>query len=271
MQTPPSPDEPVDGGWGFGVPGKDYDSFMGRYSRPLATQFADAAEVGAGLTVLDVGCGPGALTSELVTRLGVRSVMACDPSAPFVQECAARHPGVDVRRGPAEQIPFADGSFDVVLAQLVLHFVGHPTQALIEMQRVLRPGGRAAVCVWDSAGGMQMLRSFWEAALAVDPAAPDESRHLRFGTAGEASDLFAASGWRVLPETTLPVSAAYADFEDLWSGFLAGVGPAGAYCLGLPEQDRAEVRAQLFRGLGSPTGGFSLDAVARCTVAVAPD
>ena len=271
MQTPRSPEEPVDGGWGFGVPGKDYDSFMGRYSRPLATRFADAAEVSAGLTVLDVGCGPGALTTELVTRLGVRSVMACDPSGPFVQECSARHPGVDVRPGTAEDIPFDDASSDVVLAQLVLHFVGDPDRALAQFRRVLRPQGRAAVCVWDAAGGMQMLRAFWDAALAVDPAAPDESRHLRFGQAGEISDLFAASGWQVLPETTLTVSATYADFEDLWSGFLAGVGPAGAYCLSLSEQDRAELRGHLFRGLGSPTSGFSLDAVARCVAAVVPD
>ncbi|MBO1756018.1 class I SAM-dependent methyltransferase [Allobranchiibius sp. CTAmp26] len=270
MRTPPSPEGPLDGGWGFQIPGKDYDSFMGRYSRPLATQFADAADVSAGLTVLDVGCGPGALTGELVTRLGVRSVMACDPSAPFVQECSARHPGVDVRPGAAEEIPFDDASFDVVLAQLVLHFVGDPERALAQFRRVLRPQGRAAVCVWDAAGGMQMLRAFWDAALAVDPAAPDESRHLRFGQAGEVSELFAAAGWRALPETTLTVSAAYDDFDDLWSGFLAGVGPAGAYCLGLSEQHRAQVRAQVFHGLGSPTGGFSLDAVARCAVAVAP-
>lgn len=271
MQIPRSPEGPVDGGWGFGVPGKDYDSFMGRYSRPLATRFADAADVRAGVTVLDVGCGPGALTGELVTRLGIRSVMACDPSAPFVQECSARHPGVDVRRGAAEEIPFDDGSFDVVLAQLVLHFVGDPERALAQFRRVLAPGGRAAVCVWDSAGGMQMLRSFWTAALSVDPAAPDESRHLRFGTAGEVSDLFGAAGWRVQPESTLAVSAEYAHFDDLWSGFLAGVGPAGAYCLSLTEGDRAAVRAQLYRELGSPTGGFSLDAVARCAVAVVPD
>src|SRR5437870_2454589 len=148
----------------FRVAGSAYDCFMGRYSRPLAVTFADAAGVAAGQHVLDVGCGPGALTEELVRRVGASAVAAVDPSEPFVEECARRNPGVEVRQGTAEVLPFADGAFDRALAQLVLHFVSDPAAAAGELRRVLRPGGSAAACVWDFAEGMQMLRLFWDAA-----------------------------------------------------------------------------------------------------------
>src|SRR3954447_14758469 len=160
----------------FLATGRAYDGFMGRYSRPLAVAFADHAGLPAGRTALDVGCGPGALTGVLVDRLGAGAVSAFDPSPPFVAECAARHPGVDVREGRVEAIPFDDAGFDGALAQLVLHFVPEPAQAGRELRRVLRPGGVAAACVWDFAEGMQMLRHFWDAALVIDPHAPDEAR-----------------------------------------------------------------------------------------------
>lgn len=262
--------DPVHGAATFRTSGQAYDMFMGRYSRPLAVVFADAAQVTGGLTVLDVGCGPGALTGVLAERLGADAVAACDPSAPFVQECAARHPGVDVRPGQAEAIPFDDGAFDVVLAQLVFHFVTDPALAAGEFRRVLRPGGRAAACVWDFAEGMQMLRHFWDAALALDLRAPDEARTLRFGRAGEIADLLADAGFRDVSESTLTVSSTYADFDELWSGFLAGIGPAGAYCLSLPEQSRAALREELFGQVGSPVGAFSLGAAARCASGLTP-
>ncbi len=247
----------------FLVTGQAYDGFMGRYSRPLAVAFADAAGVAAGQSALDVGCGPGALTGELVDRLGAGSVSACDPSPPFVAECAARHPGVVVRLGQAEAVPFAAGSFDRVLAQLVLHFVTDPARCVGEFRRVLRPGGVVAACVWDFAVGMQMLRLFWDAALLIDPAAPDEARTLRFGREGEIAELLAQAGLDDVAETTLDVESTYANFEELWSGFLAGVGPAGSYCLSLSDDRRAALRDELFDRLGSPTGAFTLGATAR--------
>lgn len=259
--------EPAEGARSFQVAGSSYDGFMGRYSRPLAVRFADAAGIGAGQSALDVGCGPGALTAVLVERLGVGSVSACDPSPPFVAECQARHPGVEVRPGRAEDIPFDDGRFDAVLAQLVLHFVTEPAQAGAELQRVLKPGGTVAACVWDFADGMEMLRRFWDAALVVDPDAPDEARTLRFGRAGEIVELFDAAGFVDVVESTIEVSSTYGSFDELWSGFLAGIGPAGSYCLSLADEPREAVRQQLFAGLGSPTGGFTLPAVARCAVA----
>src|SRR6188474_2888650 len=132
-------DEPAPGARSFQTTGDAYDAFMGRYSRSLAAAFADSVGLAhtapAGTTALDVGCGPGALTGVLAARLGAGSVSACDPSDPFVADCALRNPGVDVRLGRAEAIPFDDGSFDLVLAQLVLHFVSDPFQAASEFRR----------------------------------------------------------------------------------------------------------------------------------------
>ena len=255
--------EPTEGARSFLASGTAYDAYMGRYSRPLAVVFADATGVAAGESALDVGCGPGALTGVLIDRLGVDRVCAFDPSAPFVAECAARHPGVDVRLGRAEAIPFEDGRFDWAMAQLVLHFVSDPTQAASELIRVLRPGGRAAACVWDYSEGMQMLRAFWDAALAVDPDAPDEARAMRFGRQGEIAELLEVAGFAGVAETALEVTATYEHFDELWDGFLAGIGPAGAFCVSLTEGRRTAVHDELFRQLGSPTGAFTLKAVAR--------
>ncbi len=262
--------ESVEGARGFQTSGDAYDRFMGRYSRNLAEEFADVVGVVDGQTVLDVGCGPGALTGVLVERLGAAAVWACDPSVPFVAACASRHPGVDVRLGRAEEIPFGDDTVDVAVAQLVLHFVSDPALAAREFRRVLRPGGLVGACVWDFSEGMQMLRRFWDAALTVDPDAEDEAKTMRFGGPGETVELLEQAGFVEVAETTLTVSTTYADFDDLWDGFLLGIGPAGAYCSALSEADRARVRAALFTGVGSPAGAFPLSASARCATGRSP-
>jgi SAM-dependent methyltransferase len=197
-------------------------------------------------------------------------VSAFDPSPPFVAECAQRNPGVDVREGRAEAIPFDDHSFESVWAQLILHFVSDPHAAAAEFRRVLVPGGTVAACVWDFDGGMEMLRKFWDSALAVDPSAPDEARTLRFGRPGEIAELFVSAGFEHVSEAALEVSSAYADFDELWNGFMAGIGPAGTYCLSLPEAARAAVREQLWQRVASPSGSFSLAATARCAWGRAP-
>ena len=244
----------------FRVAGAAYDRFMGRYSAPLAVAFADAVGVAPGERVLDVGSGPGALTEELVRRVGASAVAAVDPSEPFVGECARRNPGVDVRLGTAELLPFPDGAFDAALAQLVLHFVSDPLTAASEMRRVLRPGGRAAACVWDFGGGMRMLRLFWDAALALDPSTPDEASTLRFGRDGEIASLFTQAGLREVSSGALEVETHYDGFADLWAGFLSGSGPAGAYCVSLPPERQEELREELRRRLGDPPGPFALSA-----------
>lgn len=252
----------VAGAGTFRMSGDVYDDFMGRYSRPLAVEFADFVGIDAGQTALDVGCGPGALTTVLADRLGADHVVAVDPSEQFVQACRAACPGVQVRVGRAEAVGLQDGSVDVAVAQLVLHFVSDPMQAATEMRRVLRPGGVAGACVWDFEGGMEMLRHFWDAALTVDPGAPDEARVMSFGRAGETAELFETAGFEQVTESELTIAAGYRDFDELWTSFLGGVGPAGAYLLSLGGEHRTAVRNEMFERVGSPAGAFSLGATA---------
>jgi ubiquinone/menaquinone biosynthesis C-methylase UbiE len=237
-----------------------YERFMGRYSRPLARELANAAGVEAGQTALDVGCGTGALTAELVRRLGAASVRAIDPSEPFVEACARRHPGVDVRLGRAESLPYPDSTFDAALAELVFHFVSDPLAAASELRRVVRPGGAVAACVWDFGGGMRMLRLFWDAALAVDPAAPDEARERPFGRDGELAELFLEAGLGEVVSGALEVEAAYENYEELWESFLTGSGPAGAFCASLGPERQARLRTELHARLDPPEGEFTLRA-----------
>jgi SAM-dependent methyltransferase len=213
---------------------------------------------------------PARSTGVLVDRLGAEAVAACDPSPGFATECAARLPGVRVDVGRAESLPFKTGRFDHAMAQLVLHFVSESERAASEMMRVVRPGGSVSACVWDFDDGMEMLRRFWDAALEIDSSAPDEARTLRFGRPGEIAELFESAGMVDVVESTLRVSSSYTGFDELWSGFLAGVGPAGAYCVSLADDDRRRLRAALFRSLGEPPGSFTLHAVARCAVARTP-
>jgi SAM-dependent methyltransferase len=248
----------ADGASTFRISGEAYDRFMGRYSRPLAGALADAAGVKPGQSALDVGCGPGALTGELVRRLGAGSVCAIDPSEPFVEACARRHPGVDVRHGRAEDLPYPDGRFDASLAELVLHFVGDPPAAAREMRRVVRQEGAVAACVWDFAAGMRMLRLFWDAALSVEPAAPDEAATLRFGRDGEIGELFAEAGLVEIATGALEVEASYQGFDDFWLPFLTGSGPAGSFCAALDPERQAALREELRARLGSPEGPFTL-------------
>ena len=146
-----------------------YDRFMGRYSAPLAPLFAEFASVGSGWRALDVGCGPGALTAELVRRLGPAQVAAVDPTESFVVAAQQRHPAVDVRRASAEQLPFDDSTFDTTMAQLVVHFMRDPVVGLREMSRVTRPEGVVAACVWDHGGARGPPQSFLEGGARAGP------------------------------------------------------------------------------------------------------
>ncbi len=263
--------EPAEGAATFTATGSDYDRFMGRYSTSLARLFSDTVDLSPGMRALDVGCGPGALTGVLVEHVGIDRVSACDPSPSFVAACASRYPGIDIRTGRAEAIPFEDSRFDVAMAQLVLHFVTEPETAARELRRVVRKGGVVAACVWDFEQGMEMLRAFWDAALLVDPAAPDEVTTKRFGRAGEIADLLASAGFTDISETALTVSSVYESFDELWSGFLAGIGPAGSFCVSLDEGRRASLRRNLFERIGEPVGQFELSATARSASGVDPE
>jgi SAM-dependent methyltransferase len=243
----------------FHVGADAYDRFMGRYSTPLAPRLADFAGIGAGQVVLDVGCGPGALTGELVRRLGASSVSAVDPSEPFVAAARQRHPGVKVERAAAEQLPFANDTFDAALAQLVVHFMTDPVSGLGEMRRVVRQGGVVAACVWDHAGGHGPLSRFWEAAREIDPAIHDES--LLAGTRqGQLGDLFKEAGLGDVEEDVLAVEVQHPTFDEWWEPFNLGVGPAGAYVASLDPGRRAKLREQCRAMLPAPP--FALTAQA---------
>ena len=225
----------------FDVSADAYQRFMGRFSEPLAARFADLAGVRRGQQALDVGCGPGALTAELVGRLGADAVYAVDPSPPFAEAVAERLPGVEVSVAAAERLPFPDGAFDAALAQLVVHFMTDPVAGLREMGRVTRPDGVVAACVWDHGGDRGPLSSFWHAVRELDPAAPDESGLAGVGE-GELARLFDQAGLAGAEATTLTVRAGSATFEQWWQPFTLGVGPAGDYVASLTPERRQQLR-----------------------------
>ena len=241
----------------FDVPADAYDNFMGRYSRLLAPQLADLAEVQAGQRVLDVGCGPGALTAELVLRLGSANVAAVDPSASFVDAARTRFPGATVLQASAEELPFPDQAFDATIAQLVVHFMADPVAGLTEMRRVTRPNGVVAACVWDHAGDQGPLSVFWQVARELNPEVEDEL-DLAGAREGHLTELFEVAGLHDLVETVVSADLEHPSFEAWWEPFMRGVGPAGAYLLNLNPDQQAELR-EACRGM-LPAGPFTLPA-----------
>ena len=225
----------------FAVGADQYDRFMGRYSLPLAPVFADFAGVAGGQRVVDVGCGPGALTVELVRRLGTAGVSAVDPTESFVVAARERHPGVDVQQAAAEELPFADQVFGAALAQLVVHFMADPVAGLREMARVTSAGGVVAACVWDHAGGRGPLSVFWDAARQLYPDVEDESRFAG-ARQGHLVELLEAAGLREAVEGDLAVDVEHPSFEEWWEPFTFGVGPAGAHVAGLDSASEAQLR-----------------------------
>jgi SAM-dependent methyltransferase len=246
----------------FNTPAEAYDRHVGRYSRELARALIAAAEVNPGRRALDVGCGPGALTAELVELLGEDQVAAIDPSMPFVEACRMRLPGVRVETGPAEALPFEDAVFDHALAQLVVNFMTDPRAGVGEMARVTRPGGTVAAAVWDYAGEMTLLRRFWDAAVAVDPSAADldEGRCMPFCAPDELAALWSAAGLAEVRVVPAVVIGRYTGFEDLWEPLERGVGPSGAYVAALAADQQAAVKDELRRRLGVGDAPFELTA-----------
>jgi SAM-dependent methyltransferase len=251
-------------GKGLFLAGSDaYDRHMGRYSRELAGPFIALAGVSRGMSVLDVGCGTGALTRALADLIGPKQVSAADPSEAFVATCRSRVAGAEVLVAAAESLPFADKRFDAVLSQLVVNFVDDPRAAVLEMRRVARVGAVIAGCVWDYRGGMTLLRSFWDAAIDLglpEAAARDQGRTMPFCTPGELVDLWHAAELDEVQTGEISAAADYAGFDDLWAPYDQGISPAGMYVRSLSASDRAALRAEVFARLGSPQGQFKLSA-----------
>lgn len=245
----------------FNVTADAYGRFMGRYSEPLAVQFVELTGAQAGHRALDVGCGPGALTAQLVQRLGAEAVSALDPSPSFVAAIRSRFPEVNAQSGVAEHCPFPDDSFDLALAQLVVHFMTDPESGLSEMARVTRPGGLVAASVWDHAGNRSPTSTFWQAVHATDSGAPDEAE-LPGAREGHLADLCEAAGWTHIEPTNLTVTVRFATFADWWEPFTLGVGPAGSYLSQLDAGGRDVLRTHCARLL--PPAPFEVVATAWC-------
>ncbi len=243
----------------FNVSADAYANFMGRYSSPLATKFADLVGVEPGQRVLDVGCGPGALTEELVRRVGADDVTAIDPSESFVEAVAQEFPDVMVSLGGAEQLPYPDASFDVVLSQLVVHFMTDPVAGLTEMARVTSPGGTVGANVWDHSGMLGPLSMFSRAVRETDPNAADEA-NLAGAKEGQLVAFFEAAGMTNPSASVLSVSVVHPSFEQWWHPFTLGVGPSGAYVAGLDPAAGERLRAHCETLL--PSGPFTVDAAA---------
>jgi ubiquinone/menaquinone biosynthesis C-methylase UbiE len=251
----------------FDVAADAYDAYMGRWSRLLAAPFAELAGVRPGMRVLDVGCGTGALTDELVRRLGAGNVAGVDPSTSFVAAAARRHPGVDIREAAAEAMPFADGAFDAALAQLVVHFMADPVAGLSEARRVSRSGGAVAASVWDFAGNRGPLGIFWEAARVVRPDIQGEA-HLDGTRDGHLVSLLEAAGLEDVRQAELAATIEHRTFEEWWAPFTRGAGPGGAFVASLDAEDQDRLRTECERRLTS--GPINVTATAWVALGTAP-
>jgi SAM-dependent methyltransferase len=252
----------------FRAAAETYDRHVGRYAPALGAALIEFAGIEPGMRALDVGCGPGALTAQLARLLGPANVRAAEPSEPFAEACRERV-GVEVVSAPAEALPFEDEVFDAALSQLVVNFMSDAEAGVGEMARVTTPGGLVASCVWDYAGEMTLLRAFWDAAREVDPergAVADEGVVMRWCAEGELGELWQAAGLRDVRTGALVVSAAYADFDDLWAPLPTGIAPSGAFCKSLDTDGQAQLREAYRHRLGVGEGPFELTARAWAAV-----
>lgn len=246
-----------------------YERFMGRWSRLLAPRFVAFAGAKDGERVLDVGTGTGSVVSALAAALPASEIVGVDPSEGFIA-FAAKNAGsgrVRFEVGDAQALRFADASFDQVLALLVMNFVPDPEKAIREMRRVARPGGVVSACVWDYNAGMEMLRFFWDEAVALDPAIePKDERHMKLSREGQLGALWKKAGLANVREQPLTVEQAFSSFDDYWGPFLKGAGPGGAYVVSLTDARRSALEARLRKRLlgNRADGAFTLKARAWC-------
>jgi SAM-dependent methyltransferase len=252
-----------------------FERFMGRWSRRLAPLLVKFASVEERDSVLDVGSGTGALAFAIAEARPSARVTGVDSSSAYVQYAQTRTPSDRVRFvvGDAQTLDLPDTSFDKAVSLLVMNFIPDPAKALREAARVTRPGGTVAAAVWDYGEGMEMLRVFWDEAVALESAiAPRDERNMPLCKRGELAALWRANGLQQVEEQPLSVELSFASFDDYWSPFLGGQGPAGAYAASLSEPARTALASRLrTRLLGERKDGtFTLQARAWAVKGVVP-
>ena len=241
------------------VTGDAYEAYMGRWSRRLAQVFVEWLPLTPGANWLEVGCGTGALTAAICDRCEPASVVACDPSAPFIEHARRSLPDIRVSFVVAgvDTLPTRRGGFDAVVSGLVLNFLPNPGQALASIRARLRPGGTVAAYVWDYAAGMELLRLFWEEAVASNPgaAALDEGRRFPLCRTSALASLFRDAGLAHVETHPLEISTDFVTFDDYWTPFLRGTGPAPSYVASRDPDDRDLLRERLRQRLQAGRDG----------------
>jgi SAM-dependent methyltransferase len=239
--------------------GDAYEAYVGRWSRRVADPFVRRLDLPAGGRWLDVGCGTGALTAAALALAAPGEITGVDPSAEFLAEARGRttDPRATFLAGDARALPFPDHRFDAVVSGLALNFVPDPPRAAAELARVTAPGGVTAAYVWDYADGMAMMRYFWDAATALDPAAADLDEGRRFPLCRPAplSDLWTGAGLDAVAVRAIEISTPFTDFDDYWTPFLGGQGPAPGYVLSLTDDHRRALRDLLRTRLPTDADG----------------
>lgn len=246
--------------------GDAYERYVGRWSRLVARELLTWLGQPAGLRWLDVGAGTGALSQAICGVASPREVVAIDQSKDFVAYTRERLADSRVRFqvADAQALPFPSPEFDVAVSGLVLNFIPAQARALGEMRRAVRPGGTVAIYVWDYAGAMQLMRYFWDAAVALDPGALelDEGRRFPICKPEPLVALFHQVGLRDVESRAIDVPTVFRDLDDYWTPFLGGQGPAPGYCMSLPEERRAALREHIRAGLPVRSDG-SIHLIAR--------
>ncbi|ODT16778.1 MAG: methyltransferase [Kaistia sp. SCN 65-12] len=236
--------------------GQNYEHYMGRWSRRIATKFIEWLAPPQDAAWLEVGCGTGALTATILAQCAPREMLSTDPSEAFLTHArsAIEDPRVRFEVANAQVLPAETASMDVVASALVLNFVPNQLLALGEMRRVLKPGGLLSFYVWDyPGGGIGFIDRFWKAAAEVDPqaAALDEGKRFPFCTREGLADICSAAGLYDPAIEPIEIETVFPDFEAFWQPFTLGSGPAPGYCVSLSEDHRAKLKARLAETLGA--------------------